>query len=272
MQSNQSFSQQYLLFDFNNEYQTEDYSDTEEIDIIEDLNDDDDCFNQNYAEFNSQNQSLDDSSLNTSEPYVNPNFDDNNGDSFLSTTINYADYDDEDKYSTVEDNEIHYLNLIRKSEIAVSQRNAVLNQSQSQSQSQSQNYRYSDYQQEENVKTYTIVCIDDSKAVVKAIEMYLDDRIFSVIGINDPLKALMQVVRLKPDLILLDITMPTLDGYELCSLLRKHSSLKNTPIVMVTGKKGIINRVKAKMVKASDYLTKPFKQKDLLKIVFKYID
>ncbi|MGB3652758.1 MAG: response regulator [Rivularia sp. (in: cyanobacteria)] len=271
MQSNQSFLQQYLLFDFNDEYQAENYSDTEEIDIIEDLNDDDDCFNQNYAEFNSQNQSLDDS-INTSEPYVNVNFDDNNGDSFLSTTINYADYDDEDKYSTVEDNEIHYLNLIRKSEIAVSQRNAVLNQSQSQNQNQNSSHRYSDDRQEENVKTYKIVCIDDSKAVVKAIEMYLDDKIFSVIGINDPLKALMQVVRLKPDLILLDITMPTLDGYELCSLLRKHSSLKNTPVVMVTGKKGIIDRVKAKMVKASDYLTKPFKQKDLLKIVFKYID
>lgn len=56
--------------------------------------------------------------------------------------------------------------------------------------------------------------------------------------INDPVRALMQVVRIKPDLILLDVEMPNLDGYELCSLLRKHSFFKNTPIVMVTGHTG----------------------------------
>jgi chemotaxis family two-component system response regulator PixG len=48
----------------------------------------------------------------------------------------------------------------------------------------------------------------------------------------------MQVVRIKPDLILLDVEMPNLDGYELCSLLRKHSLFKNTPIIMVTGNTG----------------------------------
>lgn len=263
MQNNQSSLQQYLLLDFNDQYKTEDYRNTEDIDLPEDLNDNDDCFNQSYTEFNSQYQSLDNPSLDQSQPYASQNFDDDlydNGDSYLSTTINYAGYEDEDD-SYQEEEEIHYLNFIKKSEIAVSQRNAL----------ETQSHRYGDYQQEENIKTYNIVCIDDSKAVVNAIKMYLDDNLFSVVGINDPLKALMQVIRLKPDLILLDITMPTLDGYELCSLLRKHSALKETPIIMVTGKKGIINRVKAKMVKASDYITKPFGKKDLLKVIFKYI-
>ncbi|BAY24279.1 response regulator receiver protein PatA [Calothrix sp. NIES-2100] len=120
-------------------------------------------------------------------------------------------------------------------------------------------------------KIYTIFCIDDSPSVLNAIKNFLDEQMFSVIGVTDSLKALMEILRSKPDLILLDITMPNLDGYELCSLLRKHSQFKNTPIIMVTGKTGLIDRAKAKIVKASGYLTKPFSQGDLLKIIFKHM-
>lgn len=119
--------------------------------------------------------------------------------------------------------------------------------------------------------TYTIACIDDSPTVLNAINSFLDDKSFSVVMINDPVRALMQVVRIKPDLILLDVSMPNLDGYELCSLLRKHSLFKNTPIVMVTGNTGFLDRAKAKLVRASGYLTKPFNQSELLKMVFKHL-
>lgn len=119
--------------------------------------------------------------------------------------------------------------------------------------------------------TYTIACIDDSPTVLNAINSFLDDKSFSVVMINDPVRALMQVVRIKPDLILLDVAMPNLDGYELCSLLRKHSLFKNTPIIMVTGNTGFLDRAKAKLVRASGYLTKPFNQSELLKMVFKHL-
>jgi len=119
---------------------------------------------------------------------------------------------------------------------------------------------------------YTIACIDDSPTVLQAINSFLDDKIFSVIMIDDPVKALMQVIRNKPDLILLDVTMPSLDGYELCSLLRRHPDFKNTPIIMVTSNTGFIDRAKAKLVRASGYLTKPFNQSDLLKFIFKYLN
>ncbi|MDZ7959650.1 MAG: response regulator [Aulosira sp. DedQUE10] len=122
-----------------------------------------------------------------------------------------------------------------------------------------------------NKKVYTIFCIDDSPSVLNAIKSFLDEQMFSVIGVTDSLKALMEILRTKPDLILLDITMPHLDGYELCSLLRKHSQFKNTPVIMVTGKTGLIDRAKAKIVKASGYLTKPFTQGDLLKIIFQHM-
>jgi twitching motility two-component system response regulator PilG len=84
-------------------------------------------------------------------------------------------------------------------------------------------------------KTYKIVCVDDSPTILKEISHFLDDESFSVFTIKDSIKALMQIVRLKPDLVLLDVNMAGIDGYELCRLLRNHSLFKKTPIVMVTG-------------------------------------
>ena len=120
-------------------------------------------------------------------------------------------------------------------------------------------------------KTYSIACIDDSPTVLQAINSFLDDKIFSVALISDPIKALMQVARSKPDLILLDVTMPNLDGYELCSMLRKHPNFRHTPIIMVTSNTSFIDRAKAKLVGASGYLTKPFAQPDLIKVIFRHL-
>ena len=107
--------------------------------------------------------------------------------------------------------------------------------------------------------------------MLQEIRRFLDDESFSVVLVNNPVKALMQIIRSKPDLILLDVKMASMDGYELCRLLRNHSSFRNTPIVMVTGNTGIIDRVKARLVGASGYLTKPFGHAELLKMVFKHL-
>ena len=137
--------------------------------------------------------------------------------------------------------------------------------------SYSHNSRQPVYRQNYRKKLYSIVCIDDSPTVLNAIQSFLDDQVFSVVGFSEPLKALMQILRTNPDLILLDIEMPNLDGYELCSLLRKHSHFKDVPVIMVTGRKGFIDRAKAKMVRASGYLTKPFDQSELVKIIFHHL-
>ncbi|MBF2064379.1 MAG: response regulator [Calothrix sp. C42_A2020_038] len=118
---------------------------------------------------------------------------------------------------------------------------------------------------------YKVMCIDDSPTILKAVRGFLDEELFQVVGLTDPLKALMQILRIKPDVILLDISMPNLDGYELCSLIRKHPEFRQTPVIMVTGKTGFIDKARAKLVKASGYLTKPFSQAELIKIVFQQI-
>lgn len=120
-------------------------------------------------------------------------------------------------------------------------------------------------------KLWKIVCIDDSQTMLNEISRFLEGDNFQFHPIKESLKALMQIIRLKPDLILLDVSMPGVDGYQLCSLIRKNSDFKTTPIIMVTAKTGLIDRAKAKIAGASDYMTKPFTQEDLLKMIFRYL-
>lgn len=119
--------------------------------------------------------------------------------------------------------------------------------------------------------TCTIACVDDSPTITNEILRCLGGTSFQVVAVNDPLKALIQITRVKPELILLDVGMPLLDGYELCRLLRKNPLFKKTPIVMVTGNTGFFDRARATMAGATDYLTKPFTKEGLLKIVHRHL-
>ncbi|MBD2089396.1 response regulator [Microcoleus sp. FACHB-1515] len=116
-----------------------------------------------------------------------------------------------------------------------------------------------------------VVCIEDSATVRQAVEEILHQHGYEATTIANPLEALSLVFQLKPDLILCDISMPELDGYEICAMLRKSTAFRQTPIVMLTGRDGFIDRVKARMVGATDYLTKPFGESELRMLVEKYV-
>lgn len=116
-----------------------------------------------------------------------------------------------------------------------------------------------------------VVCIDDGATIRKTVELILNGNGYEGTAISNPLKALSLVFQLKPDLILCDISMPELDGYEICAMLRKSTAFRQTPIVMLTGRDGFIDRVRARMVGATDYLTKPFGEHELLTLVERYV-
>ncbi len=120
-------------------------------------------------------------------------------------------------------------------------------------------------------KVHKIVSVDDSPTILKEISRFLENENFSVVTINDPVKAVLSIIRHKPDLILLDLNMLGIDGYELCRIIRNNSIFQKTPIIFVTGSKGIVDKVKAKLVGASGYLTKPFTRAELLKTVFMHL-
>ncbi|MTJ06713.1 response regulator [Anabaena sp. UHCC 0204] len=120
-------------------------------------------------------------------------------------------------------------------------------------------------------KTYKIISVDDSPTILKEISRYLEDENFALVTINEPVKAVMSIIRHKPDLILLDLNMAGIDGYELCRIIRNNSMFKTVPIIFVTSNKGIIDKVKARFVGASGYLTKPFTRAELLKMIFMHL-
>ena len=112
-----------------------------------------------------------------------------------------------------------------------------------------------------------IVCIDDSKTVQKQVKMTLQAVGYQFLGITDPTLALKELAQHQPAVILMDINMPNVNGYDLCSLLRKSQKFQEIPIVMLTGRDGMIDRVRAKLVGANDYLTKPCDPNKLIALV-----
>lgn len=112
-----------------------------------------------------------------------------------------------------------------------------------------------------------IACVDDSQAIQRIVKMTLIAGGFEVLSITEPAKAMSSFVRQKPDLILMDINMPDIDGYQLAYMLRQSALLKNIPILMLTGRDGVLDRVKARMVGAVGYISKPFNPQELVQSI-----
>ncbi|NJR14489.1 MAG: response regulator [Calothrix sp. CSU_2_0] len=124
---------------------------------------------------------------------------------------------------------------------------------------------------EEKKPKIRIVYIDDAISVCKSIESILNSQGFDAIAIGNPLEALSRTLVLKPDLILCSTTMPELDGYEFCAMLRQSKFFRFLPIILLANQDDFINRTKATMVGATDYLAKPFHENELLMLIKKYL-
>jgi two-component system, chemotaxis family, response regulator PixG len=119
--------------------------------------------------------------------------------------------------------------------------------------------------------TPLIACVDDSPAVCQAMEKILSSAKFRFIAIQNPLRAIATLLARKPDLIFLDLVMPDTNGYEICAQLRKITSFRNTPIIILTGNDGVIDRVRAKVVGSSDFLSKPVDAETVLSVTYRHL-
>jgi CheY-like chemotaxis protein len=118
-----------------------------------------------------------------------------------------------------------------------------------------------------NTGQYLIACIDDSPQVCRIMEQIITHAGYKFLGIQDPVQAIPAIIASRPNLIFLDIGMPMMNGYEVCSQLKKISQLKETPIIMLTGNDGIIDRVKAKVVGSSSFISKPIEIDKILNTI-----
>ena len=116
-----------------------------------------------------------------------------------------------------------------------------------------------------------IACIDDSPAICQSMEKIVTTAGYQFASEKDGLRAIAMLLSRKPDLIFLDLIMPNTNGYEICAQLRKLSYFRHTPIIILTGNDGIVDRVRAKMVGSTDFITKPVQEHIVLEAINKYI-
>ncbi len=117
-----------------------------------------------------------------------------------------------------------------------------------------------------------VMVVDDSPTVRKLVSLTLERRGFRVISAFDGVAAIKELGSCRPDLILLDINMPRLDGYRLCKLIKKHEATQSIPVVMLSGKDGMFDKLRGRLVGCSDYITKPFEADALTHKVAKYLN
>jgi two-component system, chemotaxis family, response regulator PixG len=122
-----------------------------------------------------------------------------------------------------------------------------------------------------NGQTPLIACIDDSILIYQSLERILNERGYRCFGIQDPLKIMPGLIRNKPNFIFLDLLMPIVNGYEVCEQIRKTPSLKDVPVIILTGKDGLIDRMRSKMVGATGFLSKPVDEDSVIAMLEKYL-
>ena len=112
-----------------------------------------------------------------------------------------------------------------------------------------------------------ILIVDDEPSILDLVRFTLEDADVRVVEASDGAEALALARRIKPDLILLDVQMPRLNGLEVCRQLRREPALARTPIVMLTAAGQEADRARGREAGADEYLTKPFSPLALLALV-----
>jgi twitching motility two-component system response regulator PilG len=118
-----------------------------------------------------------------------------------------------------------------------------------------------------NLSGVKVMVIDDSNTIRRSAEIFLVQAGCIVILAEDGFDALAKISDHQPDVVFCDILMPRLDGYQTCTLLKKNPVFSATPVIMLSSKDGLFDRVRGRMAGSDEYLTKPFTKEDLLRVV-----
>jgi twitching motility two-component system response regulator PilG len=115
-----------------------------------------------------------------------------------------------------------------------------------------------------------VLIVDDSPTIRRIVETTLRRAGYEVMVAETGLAALAAVADHQPDLILLDVMLPSMSGYQVCQLIKRHQRARGIPVVMLTGKDGVFDKVRGRLAGAAEYMTKPFTPKALLDVVARH--
>lgn len=117
-----------------------------------------------------------------------------------------------------------------------------------------------------------ITCIDDSPVILQTLKKILEGAGYQTIGISEPMRGVAKLIENQPDVIILDLVMPNASGYSVCKFLRQTSVFEKTPIIVLTSRDTLIDRNRAKLVGASDFLGKPPDPEKTIALIEKYME
>jgi DNA-binding response OmpR family regulator len=113
-----------------------------------------------------------------------------------------------------------------------------------------------------------IVYVEDDRDMVELVTTILNKRGFKIIGVTDSTKALTVIKKEKPAMILLDLMLPVIDGWEIYQKLKKNQDTKSIPVIIITAKTETIDRILGlKIAKADGYICKPFRLQELIESI-----
>jgi len=115
-----------------------------------------------------------------------------------------------------------------------------------------------------SVRSKSVLIAEDDEALAKLVSTTLEEQGFRTQRVTDGIAAINAVLETRPDAVLLDLMLPRLDGYNICRMIRKADAVHQTPIVVISGRVTLEDRLRAFEMGADDYLTKPFELDELL--------
>ncbi|MGD1712611.1 response regulator [Dapis sp. BLCC M172] len=118
-------------------------------------------------------------------------------------------------------------------------------------------------------KKLLIACIDDSQVVAERLRKIVEPAGYDLIGIQDPIKGLVKIAEAQPDLIFLDLEMPTANGYTVYQFLRNAPVFEKIPVIIFTVRNNLIDRSRAKLIGPAEFLNKAAKPEEILTMIEK---
>jgi DNA-binding response OmpR family regulator len=117
-------------------------------------------------------------------------------------------------------------------------------------------------------KLKKVICIEDELEMIELVRLILSRHQFQVIGAVGGQEGLEKVAEIQPDLVLLDLMMPDIDGWEVYQKMKASETMRDIPVIVVTAKAQSIDRVLGlQIARVDDYITKPFGPQELLESV-----
>lgn len=112
-----------------------------------------------------------------------------------------------------------------------------------------------------------VMVVDDSATIRRTAQTLLTKEGYAVVTAEDGFDALAKIVDHTPDLVLLDIMMPRLDGYQTCAVVKSNAAFQHIPVIMLSSKDGVFDKARGRLVGSENFVSKPFTRDDLLEVI-----